>query len=325
MTTRRLMSCLCAAAIGVTAVLPAARAADAYPAKPIRLVVPFPPGGNADVLARILAQGMTEKLGQTVMVDNKPGGNTIIGAETVAHAAPDGYTLLLAIDSTLTQNPVLYKKLPYDPAKHFAPVGLVAEVGNVLAVNAGFPAATVKQLIEQARTNPKGVPYGYGATIMQLAGEQFNQMTGVNMPGIAYKGGSTTVTAVMGGEIPVVFDGAAGVLANASSGKVRPLAVLGSRRLRAAPELPTVAEAGVPGYEVTVWQSLVAPAGTPRPVIDRINAAMRSTMADPATQTKLEKLGIEARTTSPEEMAYIVTMDTQKWTKVIRRLGLQLD
>jgi len=302
-----------------------AQPAPGFPNKPIRLVVPFPPGGPADALARILSQGMGEQLGQSVVVDNKPGGNTIIGADIVARSAPDGYTLLLAIDATLTQNPFLYSKLPYDPVKDFTPVGIVADVANVLAVHPSLPVSSVQDLLQHARQKPGQLQFGYGAVAMQIAGELFNQLGGVKLTGVAYKGGSTTVMGLMGGDVPVIFDGATGVLANAPTGKVKPIAVLGRRRLSAAPDLPTVAEAGLPGYDVTIWQSLVAPAGTPRPVVDRLNAAMRAAMSGAGVQERLEKLGIQPNPTSPEEMMKVVAADTQKWGPMIRKLGLKID
>ncbi|OYU72489.1 MAG: hypothetical protein CFE45_39970, partial [Burkholderiales bacterium PBB5] len=191
----------------------------------------------------------------------------------------------------------------YDPVKDFAPVGIVAHVANVLAVHPSVPVSNVRQLIELAKQKPGQLQYGYGAVAMQVAGETFNQLAGVKLGAVPYKGGSTTVMGLMGGDVPVIFDGATGVLSNAPSGKVKPIAVLGSRRLSVAPDLPTVAESGLPGYDVTIWQSLVAPAGTPRPVIDRLNAAMRATMSVPAVQSRLENLGIQANPTSPEEMA----------------------
>jgi len=327
MTQRRtVLTWAGAMAVASIASLPAAaQSPSAFPTKPIRLVVPFPPGGPADTLARVLAQGMGEQLGQSVVVDNKPGANTIIGADLVARAAPDGYTLLLAIDATLTQNPFLYSKLPYDPTKDFTPVGIVAHVANVLAVHPSLPVSNVRQLIELAKQKPGQLQYGYGAVAMQVAGETFNQLAGVKLGGVPYKGGSTTVMGLMGGDVPVIFDGATGVLNNAASGKVKPIAVLGSRRLSVAPDLPTVAESGLPGYDVTIWQSLVAPAATPRPVVERLNVAMRAAMAPPSVQSRLENLGIQANPTSPEEMVKVMAADTQKWGPLIRTLGIKID
>ena len=216
-------------ALGFTAclalALPAAAQQAPYPSKPIRLVVPFPAGGPADTLGRLIAQNLSRSMGQTVIVDNKPGASTIIGADLVAKAPPDGYTLLLAIDSTLTMNQALFTKLPYDPAKDFAPIGLVAEVPTMIAVNAAFPAKTLSELLDMARKSPGEIHFAIGAVTMQAAGELLNKMAGVKMIPVQYKGGGTTIMAVMGGEIPVTIESAAGVIANLKTGRVRALAL----------------------------------------------------------------------------------------------------
>ena len=302
-----------------------ALAQQAYPNKPIRLVVPFPPGGPADTLGRILAQNFTESLGQAVVVDNKPGASTIIGADFVAKSAPDGYTLLLAIDSTLTMNQSLFTKLPYDPVKDFAPIGLVAEVPTMIAVNAAFPAKTLGQLLAMAKKSPGEIQFAHGAVTMQAAGELLNQMAGVKMTPVQYKGGGTTIMAVMGGEIPVTIESASGVIANLKTGRVRALAVAGPNRLRAAPDIPTASEAGVPGFNVAVWQSLVAPAGTPRPIIDRLNAQLKRLLALPATREKLEIAGMLPLTSTPEEMTTFVQAETKKWGGLIKEIGLKIN
>ncbi|MDB5849353.1 MAG: transporter substrate-binding protein [Rhodoferax sp.] len=318
-----------ALAFGFTACLalamPAAAQPAPYPNKPIRLVVPFPPGGPADTLGRVIAQSLTESLGQAVMVDNKPGASTIIGADFVAKSAPDGYTLLLAIDATLTMNKALFTKLPYDPDKDFAPIGLVAEVPTMIAVNAAFPATTLAQLLDMARQRPGEIQFATGAVTMQAAGELLNQMASVKMVPVQYKGGGTTIMAVMGGEIPVTIESAAGVIANLKTGRVRALAVAGPTRLRAAPDVPTASEAGVPGFNVPVWQSLVAPAGTPRPIIDRLNAELQRTLALPATREKLETAGMLPRPSTPEELALYIQSETRKWGTLIKDIGLKIN
>jgi tripartite-type tricarboxylate transporter receptor subunit TctC len=304
-------------------VLPAA--AQPYPSKPIRLVVPFPPGGPADTLGRIIAQNLSVSLGQAVMVDNKPGASTIIGADFVAKSPPDGYTLLLAIDSTLTMNQALFTKLPYDPARDFAPIGLVAEVPTMIAVGAAFPATTLAQLLDIARKSPGEIQFAAGAVTMQAAGELLNQMAGIKMVPVQYKGGGTTILAVMGGEIPVTIESAAGVIANLKTGRVRALAVAGPSRLRAAPDIPTASEAGVPGFNVPVWQSLVAPAGTPRPIIDRLNAELRRALTLPATREKLETAGMLPRPSTPEELGLYMQSETKKWGTLIKDIGLKIN
>ena len=296
-----------------------------YPSKPIRLVVPFPAGGPADILGRLIAQNLSESLGQPVIVDNKGGANTVIGADLVAKAPADGYTLLLAIDSTLAMNPSLYSKLPYDPVKDFSPISLVAEVPCIIAVNPSFPAANLKQLLDIARRKPGEINFAQGTITMHAGGELLNQMAGVKMIPVAYKGGGTSIIAVMGGEVPVTMEAAATVLPNMRAGKVRALAVMGNRRLRAAPEIPTVSEAGVPGYNVAVWQSMVAPAGTPRVVIDRLNTELKKIMEQPAVRERLEKVGLEPLTSSPEELGKFIQAETVKWSKVIKDIGLKID
>ncbi|WP_407792350.1 Bug family tripartite tricarboxylate transporter substrate binding protein [Pigmentiphaga litoralis] len=296
-----------------------------YPSRPVRLVVPFPAGGPADILGRIIAQGLSESLGQQVIVDNRGGANTVIGAQTVARAAPDGYTLLLAIDSTLAMNPSLYSKLAYDPAKDFEPIGLVAEVPCIIAVNNSFPAENLAQLLALARVSPGKINFAHGTVTMHVGGELLNQMAKVRMTPVAYKGGGTSIVAVMGGEVQVTMEAAATIVPNAQAGKVRPLAVMGARRIAAMPDLLTVAESGVPGYDVSVWQSLVAPAGTPPEIINRLNREVTALMNRADTKVKLEKIGLAPLTSSPQELAAFVKSQTAKWSTVIQDIGLRID
>jgi tripartite-type tricarboxylate transporter receptor subunit TctC len=324
-TRRSLLSAAGALALPLISHLPAsAQSTPAFPNRPLRLVAPFPPGGPGDALARILAQGMGDHLGQSVVVDNRPGGNSIIGTDLVARAAPDGHTLLLAIDGILTQNPFLYTKLPYDPSKDFEPIGLVADIVTMLAVQPSMQVSSVREFVQYAKQHPE-LQFGFGGVSMQIAGELFNQLTGAKLVGVPYKGGGLTVLGLMGGEVPVIFDGAITVLGQAPTGRVKPLAVLGRRRLSTAPEYPTMAEAGLPGFEIPVWQSLLAPAGTPRAVTERLNAAMRAAMTAPGVFDRLEKLGIQPNPTSAEEMVRITASDSRKWGPMIRKLGLKID
>ena len=304
---------------------PMISAAQTYPNKAIRLLVPFPPGGPADILARVISQRMGEDFGQQVIVDNRPGANTIIAAEAAAKAAPDGYTLLMAIDSTLSMNPTLYTKLPYDPLKDFAPVALIAIVPGVLAANPSFPATTIAELIALAKTKPGGINFGAGTLTMHVGGELFNKMTGIKMVPVFYKGGNTSVTALMGGEIPLSFEGAATVLPFARAGKVKVLGVLGAKRLSQAPEFATVAEQGVAGYDVAVWQSIVAPAGTPRDIIAKLNAELGRISQLPESRDKLRAAGIEPTTSTPEELGAFIRAETAKWGAVIRDIGLKIE
>lgn len=302
-----------------------AQQTPAYPTKPIRLIVPFLPGGPGDILGRVVAQGLTESLGQSVIVENRPGAGSVIGADLAAKAQPDGYTLLLAMDATLTMNQALFTKLPYDPIKDFAPIGLVAEVPTIIAVNANFPAQNLTQLLEIARQKPGEVQFAAGAVTMQVAGEWLNKLAGTKMVPVQYKGGSSSILAVMGGEIPVTIESAAGVIPNLKTGRVRALAVAGPSRLRAAPDIPTAAEAGVPGFNAAVWQSLVAPAGTPRHIIDRLNRELKKVMEAPATRDRLGVVGMQPLTSSPEELEKFIQTETRKWGQIIKDVGLKLN
>ncbi len=310
------------AVLGMAVAVPAS--AQTYPSRSIRLLVPFPPGGPADILGRLIAQKMSEGLGQQVIIDNRPGANTVIAAELAARAAPDGYTLLMAIDSTLAMNPSLYTKLSYDPVKDFAPVALIAIVPGVLAANNSFPANTVRELIALAKAKPGELNFAAGTITMHVGGELFNRMTGTKMIPVFYKGGNTSIIALMGGEIPLSFEGAATVLPNWRSGKVKILGVMGAWRLPQAPDLPTIAESGVPGYDVSVWQSIVVPAGTPRDIVNRLNAQLTRIMKLPETRERLNAAGIEPATSTPEELAAFIRSETAKWGQVIRDIGLKI-
>lgn len=322
MFSRRVFAFLLSSCLAFPAL---AQQTPAYPTKPIRLIVPFLPGGPGDILGRIVAQGLTESLGQSVIVENRPGAGSVIGADLAAKALPDGYTLLLAMDATLTMNQALFAKLPYDPIKDFAPIGLVAEVPTIIAVNANFPAQNLTQLLEIARQKPGEVQFAAGAVTMQVAGEWLNKLAGTKMVPVQYKGGSSSILAVMGGEIPVTIESAAGVIPNLKTGRVRALAVAGPSRLRAAPDIPTAAEAGVPGFNAAVWQSLVAPAGTPRHIIDRLNRELKKVMEAPATRDRLGVVGMQPLTSSPEELEKFIQTETKKWGQIIKDVGLKLN
>ncbi len=302
-----------------------AQSAQSYPSKPIRMLVPFPPGGPADILARVIGQKMSEGFGQQVIIDNRPGANTIIAADLAAKAPADGYTLLMAIDSTLTMNPTLYTKLPYDPLKDFEPVSLIAIVPAILVVNNSVPVNNVQELIAYAKARPGQVMFGSGTLTMQLAGELFNNMAGIKMTNVPYKGGNVTIAALMGGEVPVLFEGVSTALSNWRSGKVRAIAAMGAKRLPQAPELPTVAESGLPGYEAQVWQSIVVPAGTPRDIIVKLNAELTRIMKLPETRERLSAAGIEPTTSTPEELAAFMRAETVKWSKIIKEIGLKVE
>ena len=305
--------------------VPAAAFSQAYPVRPIRLLVPFPPGGPADILGRIIGQKMAESFGQQVIIDNRPGANTIIAAEAAARSAPDGYTLLMAIDSTLTMNPALYTKLPYDPIRDFEPVSLIAIVPSMLIAHPSVPVNNVQELIALAKSKPGEIMFGSGTIAMQLGGELFNAMAGTKMPNVPYKGGSTTITAVMSGEVPIAFEGISTALSAWRAGKVKAVAAMGAKRLPQAPDLPTVAEQGLPGYEAQVWQSVVVPAGTPREIIAKLNAELTRIMKLPETQERLSASGLVPTSSTPEELGAFIRSETAKWGKIIKDIGLKIE
>jgi tripartite-type tricarboxylate transporter receptor subunit TctC len=309
----------------VALLVPVAALAQAYPNRAIHLLVPFPPGGPADILGRIIGQKMSEGFGQQVIIDNRPGANTIIAAEAAAKSAPDGYTVLMAIDSTLTMNPALYTKLPYDPIRDFDPVSLIAIVPSMLVANINFPANNVQELIAIAKAKPGQIMFGSGTIAMQLAGELFNSMAGTKLTNVPYKGGATTITALMTGEVPVLFEGISTALTNLKAGKVKAIAAMGAKRLPQAPDLPTVAEQGVPGYEAQVWQSVVVPKGTPREIVLKLNAELTRIMNLPDVRERLSVTGIEPTSSTPEELGVFIRSETAKWGKVIKDIGLKIE
>ena len=299
--------------------------AQSYPTKPIRVLVPFPPGGPADILARLIAQKLGEKFDRQVIVENRPGANTIVGAEMVANAPADGHTLLMAIDSTLSMNPSLYAKLRYDPIRDLAPVALIATVPLVLAANNAFPPNTVQEVIALAKAKPGEINVGAGAIVSQLGSHLFNAMAGTKMVLVPYKGGNIIVAAVMGGEVPLIFTSAAQVLPAWRAGKLKILAVMGSRRLPNAPEISTIAESGVPGYDVFAWQSIVVRAGTSQEIIARLNAELVRIMDLPEMRERLLALGLEPAVSTPGELAALIRAETAKWSKVIRDSNFKVD
>ena len=302
-----------------------ANAFAAYPDKPIKLVVPYTPGGVTDALARVVAKSLGERVGQQVIVDNRPGGGANIGADLVAKSAADGYTLLMGSAATHAINSSLYKKLTYDHIKDFAPISLVAQVPNILVVNPTLPVKSVKELIAYGKANPGRLNFGSsgaGGTI-HLSGELFKSMTGVDMVHVPYKGSAPAVTDLMGGQVQVMFDSS--VVPHIKSGKLRPLAVTSAKRSSALPELPTMAEAGLPGYEATAWFGVLAPAGTPQPIVEKLNAELVAVLRDPATQAWMKQQGFDAIGNSPKEFATFISDETTKWAKVVKESGATAD
>jgi tripartite-type tricarboxylate transporter receptor subunit TctC len=300
-------------------------AAQNYPNRQIRLVVPFAAGGPADLLARVIADEMSKDLGQQVYVDNRPGANTIIGAELVAKSDPDGYTLLMAIDGTLVMNPYLYSKLSYDPFKDFAPVSLVAEVPSVIEANDSVAANTMKELIDAEKAKPGGLLMGYSTPTSQVTAELLNMRAGVKFTLVPYRGGTTQVTGLLGGEIQLGLESVNVALPFAKAGKLKILALTGGSRISLAPDIPTVAET-LPGFDLGIWQSIVAPAGTPPAIINKLHGEIATVLAREPVRTKLTTAGVEpAVSKSPADFAAFLRAQADTRRKVIEAVGIKLD
>ena len=295
-------------------------AADNYPATPIRLIVPFPPGGPADALARIVGEKMGASMGNVIVVVNRPGAGGNIGMEVGAKAAPDGYTLVLAPAGNLTVNPSLYRSMPYDVGRDFAPITVLATVPNILVVHPSVPAKTVTELVQYAKAHPGELNFsspgnGSGA---HLAGELLKSMAAIDMTHVPFNGIAPAVTAVLGGQVQVMFAGAPSVLQHVKSGKLRALGVASLARIAAAPDLPTLTESGFRGFDVTSWYGIVAPAGTPSQVIDRLHGEMTKALNDPDVREKLAGLGAEPIGNTPAEFAATIRSETAKWSKIVK-------
>jgi tripartite-type tricarboxylate transporter receptor subunit TctC len=307
-------------------VTPLAGAQPAYPSKPVRLVVPFPAAGTTDLLARAAAQKLFEAWGQQVIVDNRPGAAGNIGAELVAKAPPDGYTLLMGTVGTHAINTSLYAKMPYDHVKDFTPVILVAGVPNVLVVNPGVPVNSVAELIAYAKANPGKLNFassGSGTSI-HLSGELFKTMTGVQITHVPYKGSAPALTDLIGGQVQLMFDNLPSSLAFIKAGKLRALAVTGATRAAALPETPTVADT-LPGFEASSWFGILAPAGTPRDIVLKINGEVAKWLASPDAREKLAAQGANVASGSPEDFAKHIQAETAKWAKVVKESGAKVD
>lgn len=302
--------------------------AQAYPAKPIRVIVPYPAGGATDFFARTVFPKMGEGLGQPMVVENRPGAGTAIGASEVARSAPDGYTLLLGDAGTFAFNPTLYKKLSYDPVKDFAPVSLTGRFALILTVNPNtLKVSSVKEFVDLAKSQPGKIDYGApgpGSPI-HLAMELFRERAGLVMTPIPYKGGADAMNDLIGGRIGTMFLDIASGLPQIRGGKVRAVAVASEKRMAALPDLPTIGESGYPGFEAWAWQGFVAPAGTPRDVVAKLNAEFQKVMADPAMRQKLAESGFEPQTSTPEQFTAYMKSEIAKWEKVIRDAKISLD
>ena len=299
--------------------------AQTYPVKPVRVVVPFAPGGGTDVIARRLAAGMTESMNRQVFVENRGGANGIIGTEVVARAPADGYTLLF-VSSPHSVNASLYPKLPYNTLRDFVPVSLVATSPYLLVVHPSLPVRNVKELIALARARPDEITYGSGGSgsSAHLAAELFNQMAGVKLREIPYKGAGPALVAVVSGESAAVFGNALTVKPHIQSGRLRVLGIASAKRSASAPEIPTIAEAGVPGFRADAVLGLLAPARTPRAIIDTLNAEVHKTMRQPSTVDAMRGMSVDIALSTPEEFGRLIESEMQRWGKVIRSLNLKL-
>ena len=297
-----------------------------YPTKPVTIVVPFSPGGATDIMSRTLAERLKNRLGHPVIVENKPGAGTMIASEYVAKAAPDGHTVLLAA-SSLGIAPSLYAKVNYDPVKDFTPISLVASVVHVLSVHPSVPAKNVAELVTWVKANPTKANYGsVGAgTSTHLESELFNTMAGVKMEHVPYKGSAPALLDLVSGNINVMFDAYASSKPFINDNRIRLLAVTTAQRSKLLPNVPTVAESGLPGYEAMPWLGFVAPAGTPAPIVNKFHAELMEVLKEPAVQEKFQSLGLEIIGNNPAEFADFIKKDIVKWGKVVKDSGAQAD
>ena len=313
------------AALLLAAIIATAAQAQTYPSRPIRLVVPFPPGGSTDILARALAQKLSEGLAQAVVIDNRPGAGGSIGSEAAAKAAPDGHTLMMGHLGTLAVNPAIYKNLPYDPVKSFAPVSLMAIVPSVLVVNPQVPAASAAELIAYARANPGKLAYGSAGagSTSHLTTEYFKLATGTDILHVPYKGIGPMLTDLISGQLSMGINGAPAVMSHVNSGRLRALAVTGIARLPSLPQIPTLDESGVKGFDASGWYGIVVPAGTPREIVMKLNAEIRRIMQTPDLRARLDNEGAIPAAGSPEEFAAFIVSEIARWGAVLKRAGIQ--
>jgi tripartite-type tricarboxylate transporter receptor subunit TctC len=320
--SRRAMLTVCGAAI-----LSSAARAENYPVRPVKIVVPYPPGGSNDIIARILAQKLGEKEGQSFFVENRAGASGNIGAEVVATSAADGYTLLVTAPPPLTTNVALYKSLPFDPATAFAPVALLATVPIVLMVHPSLPVKNVQELIALAKAKPGTLNFGssgIGST-NHLAGELLKSMTGIDIVHVPYKGAAPAMNDLIAGHIPMMFDNMPAVLPQVKGGAVRAIAVAGAKRAAALPDVPTVAESGVPGFEAFSWFGSVAAAKTPAPVLEKLESDIAAILATPDMKTRLADLGAEPGSVTGAAFGQFLAADRAKWTKIIQISGATME
>ena len=304
----------------------AAFAQTAYPVKPIRYIVPWPPGGGSDTLARILAAKLSENLGQQVIIDNRPGAAGNIGAELGAKSAPDGYTIIGAYSGTHVINPSIYKNIPFKESD-FSPIILAASVPALVALHPSVPAKNIKELIALDKAKPGTLKYGSSGNgaLNHLAGELFNLITGTKLLHVPYKGGGPAAIALLGGEIDLIFNDPASLVQHIKSGKLRAIASTGAKRALVMPDVPTIAESGVPTYEVTSWNGVLAPAGVPADIVKRLNAELNKIIVAADTKPKLIDSGLEPVGGTPDQFGRHIRAETQKWAPVVKAAGVKVD
>jgi tripartite-type tricarboxylate transporter receptor subunit TctC len=303
-----------------------AASAQNFPSRAITIIVPQPPGGGTDIISRIVGHQLSVQMGVPVVIENRAGAGTVVGSETAAKAAPDGYTLLAGLTANMAVNPSLFKKLPYDPIRDFTPVGMMAEFPFMLVVSKDFPAKSVKDLIAMAKEKPGQINFasaGNGSG-QHLSGELFKLMIGTDMTHVPYRGAAPAYTDVISGRTPVFFDNLSSALGQIKAGTVRPLAVTSKERSRLFPDVPTVAEAGVPGYENTVWFGLWAPKSTPKPVVEKLYAEVEKAVSTPAVKANIEKSAGEPMHTPLAEIEPMVKHDIAKWADVVKRANISV-
>ncbi|WP_018311030.1 tripartite tricarboxylate transporter substrate binding protein [Cupriavidus sp. UYPR2.512] len=329
---KRLFSALAAGTLAFGATMPGIAGALEFPAKPVRIIVPYPPGGTTDMVARLIGEQLATQWKQSVVVDNRPGAGGIVGTGTAAKSTADGYTLLMGSVGEFGINPALYKKLPYDADADFAPVAMVARVPNVVVLSPAFAerarVQTLPEFIAYLKANPKRVNMASAGngTSTHLAGELFQRMTGTEMSHVAYKGSSPAISDLMGGSVDVMFDNLPASLPFIRSGKLKPLAVTTPARSSALPNVPTVAAAGpVPGFDASPWFGLLAPRGVPAAVAQKISQDLTRVLSEPGVQAKMRELGAEPAPSSPEAFADVLKKDRQKWGEIVRLSGASVD
>ena len=311
--------------LGMLMAISAGAAAQDWPTKPVRLVTPYPPGGTTDILSRLFAQRMD--LGQQIIIEARPGAGGNVGTEQVARATPDGYTLVMGASGPMAINASLFRKLPYDPAKDLTPIVLVASVPLVLVVHPSIPVKDVQELITLLKANPDKYTYASAGngTPQHLSGELFKSMTGTRMAHVPYKGSGPAVNDLVGGQVPIAFESMIAVLPQVQAGRLRALGVTSAKRSPTVPDIPSLAESGVPGYESIAWYGVAGPAGIPKPIVDRINREMRRVLNETEMKARLFAMGSASVHGTPEQFGAFIRSEIQKWARVVKESGARVD